>query len=132
MIHHGHSHVIVIVINGPSYQDWEHKQDVGTPRSASAPTTDSARPEPIIAAGATSGGARRRGEVMTIYAAINRSGSRAQPPSAKTGRRASMAAPAERRIRYLVPVPPLESGRVLATFEGHIDRVTACAATAGA
>ena len=58
MIHHSH----VIVINGPSYRDWEHKQDVGTPRPAPAPTTDSAKPDPNIAARATSGGARRRGK----------------------------------------------------------------------
>jgi DNA replication protein DnaC len=35
MIHHSH----VIVINGPSYRDWEHKQDVGTVRTATAAMT---------------------------------------------------------------------------------------------
>ena len=35
LIHHSH----VIVINGPSYRDWEHKQDAGTARTAAAPVT---------------------------------------------------------------------------------------------
>jgi DNA replication protein DnaC len=58
LLHHSH----VIVINGPSYRDWEHKQDVGTTRPAAAPTTVSAPPAPKSAAHATSGGARRRGK----------------------------------------------------------------------
>jgi DNA replication protein DnaC len=58
LLHHSH----VIVINGPSYRDWEHKQDVGTARAAAAPTTDTAKPLQQIAARATSGGARRRGK----------------------------------------------------------------------
>jgi hypothetical protein len=58
MIHHSH----VIVINGPSFRDWEHQQDVGTVRPVAA-----SMPEPAIAAAqpaarATSGGARRRGK----------------------------------------------------------------------
>jgi DNA replication protein DnaC len=58
LLHHSH----VIVINGPSYRDWEHKQDVGTSRSAAAPMTASATPAAKSAARATSGGARRRGK----------------------------------------------------------------------
>jgi hypothetical protein len=56
MIHHSH----VIVINGPSYRDWEHKQDVGTVRTATAAMTEPAAPAPEVAARATSAGARRR------------------------------------------------------------------------
>jgi DNA replication protein DnaC len=58
LLHHSH----VIVINGPSYRDWEHKQDVGTVRAAAAPTTATAKPPQQAAAPATSGGARRRGK----------------------------------------------------------------------
>jgi len=57
LLHHSH----VIVINGPSYRDWEHKQDVGTARTAAAPTTVTAKPPQKAAAPATSSGARRRG-----------------------------------------------------------------------
>jgi DNA replication protein DnaC len=56
MIHHSH----VIVINGPSYRDWEHKQDVGTVRTATAAMTEPATPPPEVATRATSAGARRR------------------------------------------------------------------------
>ena len=58
LLHHSH----VIVINGPSYRDWEHKQDVGTARLVATPTTDTAKPPQNTAAHATSGGARRRGK----------------------------------------------------------------------
>jgi hypothetical protein len=58
LLHHSH----VIVINGPSYRDWEHKQDAGTVRAATAPTTATAKPPEPAAAPATSGGARRRGK----------------------------------------------------------------------
>jgi hypothetical protein len=58
LLHHSH----VIVINGPSYRDWEHKQDIGdTPvatTSMTAPATAAAK----SAARASSGGARRRGK----------------------------------------------------------------------
>lgn len=58
LLHHSH----VIVINGPSYRDWEHQQDVGTARTAATPTTATATPPQKAAATATSGGARRRGK----------------------------------------------------------------------
>ncbi len=58
MIHHSH----VIVINGPSYRDWEHKQDVGTVRTATAVKPEPAPPSAKGAARAISGGARRRGK----------------------------------------------------------------------
>lgn len=58
LLHHSH----VIVINGPSYRDWEHKQDVGTTRSSAEVTTESAIPAAIRPGRATSGGARRRGK----------------------------------------------------------------------
>ena len=58
MLHHSH----VIVINGPSYRDWEHKQDVGTIRSPAEVTTESATPAASSPGRATSGGARRRGK----------------------------------------------------------------------
>jgi DNA replication protein DnaC len=58
MIHHSH----VIVINGPSYRDWEHKQEVGTARSSANSPTDTATPLAKEAARATSDGARRRGK----------------------------------------------------------------------
>lgn len=58
MIHHSH----VIVINGPSYRDWEHQQDVGTVRTAAASMPEPAIAGPQPAAPATSGGARRRGK----------------------------------------------------------------------
>ena len=56
LLHHSH----VIVINGPSYRDWEHKQDVGTARPVAAPMTDTAKPSQEAVAHATSAGARRR------------------------------------------------------------------------
>jgi DNA replication protein DnaC len=56
MVHHSH----VIVINGPSYRDWEHKQDVGAVRTATAAMTEPATPPSEVAARATSAGARRR------------------------------------------------------------------------
>jgi DNA replication protein DnaC len=58
MIHHSH----VIVINGPSYRDWEHQQDAGTIRPAAPPMPETAIAAPQPAARATSGGARRRGK----------------------------------------------------------------------
>jgi DNA replication protein DnaC len=58
MLHHSH----VIVINGPSYRDWEHKQDVGTPRNSAASMTEAATSVEKSAARATSSGARRRGK----------------------------------------------------------------------
>jgi DNA replication protein DnaC len=58
LLHHSH----VIVINGPSYRDWEHKQDVGTPRGPTAVATETATPVGQSAGRATSGGARRRGK----------------------------------------------------------------------
>jgi DNA replication protein DnaC len=58
LLHHSH----VIVINGPSYRDWEHRQDVGTACAVTAPMTDTAKPPQKTAARATSGGARRRGK----------------------------------------------------------------------
>jgi DNA replication protein DnaC len=56
LLHHSH----VIVINGPSYRDWEHKQDVGTAPNTSKSKTDAATPVGKVAPRATSGGARRR------------------------------------------------------------------------
>jgi DNA replication protein DnaC len=56
LLHHSH----VIVINGPSYRDWEHKQDVGTTRSPATSKTEAAPPASNGAPRATSGGARRR------------------------------------------------------------------------
>jgi DNA replication protein DnaC len=58
LLHHSH----VIVINGPSYRDWEHKQDVGSARAGATAKTDSATPGSKSTAPATSGGARRRGK----------------------------------------------------------------------
>jgi hypothetical protein len=40
LLHHSH----VIVINGPSYRDWEHQQDVGAARSSDGSTTEAATP----------------------------------------------------------------------------------------
>lgn len=56
LLHHSH----VIVINGPSYRDWEHKQDVATTRSPVTSETEAATPVSDGAPRATSGGARRR------------------------------------------------------------------------
>jgi DNA replication protein DnaC len=58
LLHHSH----VIVINGPSYRDWEHKQDVGTPRIPTVVATEPATPVAQSAGRAISGGARRRGK----------------------------------------------------------------------
>jgi len=58
MIHHSH----VIVINGPSFRDWEHKQEVSAARGATNPPTKTATPATKPAARATSGAARRRGK----------------------------------------------------------------------
>jgi DNA replication protein DnaC len=58
LLHHSH----VIVINGPSYRDWEHKQDVGAASPATASMTESATEAAKSAARASSGGARRRGK----------------------------------------------------------------------
>lgn len=58
LLHHSH----VIVINGPSYRDWEHKQDVGTVRAPAPPMPETAPPTTKAVARATSGGARRRGK----------------------------------------------------------------------
>jgi hypothetical protein len=49
---------LVIVINGPSYRDWEHQQDVGTVRTATAAMTEPRPPE--VAPRPASAGARRR------------------------------------------------------------------------
>jgi len=56
LLHHSH----VIVINGPSYRDWQHKQDVANPSSGSTSKTDAAIPVAKVAPRATSGAARRR------------------------------------------------------------------------
>jgi DNA replication protein DnaC len=58
LLHHSH----VIVINGSSYRDWEHKQDVGTARSPTAVATEPGTQTATGTGGATSGGARRRGK----------------------------------------------------------------------
>lgn len=58
LIHHSH----VIVINGPSYRDWEHKQEVGGVRANPKVTTEPATPAPPPAPRAQSAGARRRGK----------------------------------------------------------------------
>lgn len=58
LLHHSH----VIVINGPSYRDWEHKQDVGAAQHSAKSTSETAPQATKGAASATSGGARRRGK----------------------------------------------------------------------
>jgi DNA replication protein DnaC len=58
LLHHSH----VIVINGPSYRDWEHQQDVGATALATASTTEPATAAVKSAARTTSAGARRRGK----------------------------------------------------------------------
>jgi hypothetical protein len=58
LLHHSH----VIVINGPSYRDWEHQQDVGATALAAASTTEPATAAVKSAARTTSAGARRRGK----------------------------------------------------------------------
>lgn len=58
LLHHSH----VIVINGPSYRDWEHKQDVGAAPPATTSMTESATEAAKTPARATPGGARRRGK----------------------------------------------------------------------
>lgn len=56
MVHHSH----VIVINGPSYRDWEHKQEVAASRPATKVKTETATPAAKPPARATSRGDRRR------------------------------------------------------------------------
>lgn len=56
MVHHSH----VIVINGPSYRDWEHKQEVAAARGADKTKTEAGKSVAKPVAPATSGGARRR------------------------------------------------------------------------
>lgn len=58
LLHHSH----VIVINGPSYRDWEHKQEVGGLRATPKVTTEPATQAPPPAPRARSAGARRRGK----------------------------------------------------------------------
>ncbi len=58
LLHHSH----VIVINGPSYRDWEHKQEAGAARVAITAVTVAATTPAKAAARATSAGARRRGK----------------------------------------------------------------------
>jgi DNA replication protein DnaC len=58
MIHHSH----VIVINGPSYRDWEHQQDVAAARGATNARTETATTATKLAARAKSAAARRRGK----------------------------------------------------------------------
>lgn len=58
MIHHSH----VIVINGPSYRDWEHKQEVSAARSAASAANETATKATKPAARATSAAARSRGK----------------------------------------------------------------------
>jgi hypothetical protein len=58
MIHHSH----VIVINGPSYRDWEHNQEVGAARARPNATIDTATTSTKPAARATTAAARRRGK----------------------------------------------------------------------
>lgn len=56
LLHHSH----VIVINGPSYRDWEHKQDISRERAGAPSMTETATPIAKRAKRAPSGGARRR------------------------------------------------------------------------
>jgi len=56
LIHRSH----VIVINGPSYRDWAHKQEVSGAKGAPKTATDPATSVPRAPASATSSGARRR------------------------------------------------------------------------
>ena len=56
LIHRSH----VIVINGPSYRDWAHKQDVGSANAARKPMPRPATPPLNAPAPATSADARRR------------------------------------------------------------------------
>lgn len=58
LLHHSH----VIVINGPSYRDWEHKQEAGAARAAVTALPVTATPPAKAPARATSTGARRRGK----------------------------------------------------------------------
>jgi DNA replication protein DnaC len=58
LLHHSH----VIVINGPSYRDWEHKQEAGAARPSTAAVTVDATTPAKPAARATPAGARRRGK----------------------------------------------------------------------
>jgi DNA replication protein DnaC len=58
LLHRSH----VIVINGPSYRDWAHKQDVANAKSSAKSMPESATPAPNPLARATSAGAHRRGK----------------------------------------------------------------------
>ena len=58
LLHHSH----VIVINGPSYRDWAHKQDVASAKTGAKPMPETATPDPKPRDRATSAGARRRGK----------------------------------------------------------------------
>ena len=58
MIHHSH----VIVINGPSYRDWEHQQEVAAARGATNARTETATTATKPPATAKSAAARRRGK----------------------------------------------------------------------
>lgn len=56
LIHRSH----VIVINGPSYRDWAHKQETTGAKTSPKLTPETATPPPKHPAQATSAGARRR------------------------------------------------------------------------
>jgi DNA replication protein DnaC len=56
LLHRSH----VIVINGPSYRDWAHKQEAASPKSSVMSTPESATPAPMAPAPATPTGALRR------------------------------------------------------------------------
>ena len=56
LLHRSH----VIVINGPSYRDWAHQQEVGGTKTSTEPVPNTATPSPEAPAAATSTGARNR------------------------------------------------------------------------
>jgi len=58
LLHRSH----VIVINGPSYRDWAHKQDVASAKTGAKSMPETATPDPKPRGRATSAGARRRGK----------------------------------------------------------------------
>jgi len=58
LLHRSH----VIVINGPSYRDWAHKQEIAGAKSSTLSTPEAATPAPKAPAPATSAGALRRGK----------------------------------------------------------------------
>lgn len=58
LLHHSH----VIVINGPSYRDWEHKQDASAARRSGASKSKTAKLAAKRATRATPRAARRRGK----------------------------------------------------------------------